>query len=111
MKATNWDGFRIEGTGMTGGILCLKTFRKGNYMSNLTIVLVILVIYMVLMVLIGLQGRKHSSSMQDFLTAGKQGTLLLVTGSFMGSHIGNGIVVGGAEYGATYGIGGMWVWG
>lgn len=77
-------------------------------MSNLTIVLVILVIYMVLMVLIGLQGRKHSSSMQDFLTAGKQGTLLLVTGSFMGSHIGNGIVVGGAEYGATYGIGGMW---
>ena len=57
------------------------------------------------MVGIGLAGRKYGGSMNDFMTAGKQGTLLLVTGSYIGSHIGNGIVVGGAEYGAVYGIG------
>ena len=62
----------------------------------------------VVMVGIGLAGRKYGGSMNDFMTAGKQGTLLLVTGSYIGSHIGNGIVVGGAEYGAVYGIGGMW---
>ena len=77
-------------------------------MSSLSVVLVILGIYMVVMVGIGLAGRKYGGSMNDFMTAGKQGTLLLVTGSYIGSHIGNGIVVGGAEYGAVYGIGGMW---
>lgn len=77
-------------------------------MNSLSIVLIILGIYMAAMIGIGLAGRKYGGNMNDFMTAGKQGTLLLVTGSYIGSHIGNGIVVGGAEYGATYGIGGMW---
>lgn len=77
-------------------------------MNSLTIVVIILGCYMAAMIGIGLFGRKYGGSMNDFMTAGKQGTLLLVTGSYIGSHIGNGIVVGGAEYGAIYGIGGMW---
>lgn len=77
-------------------------------MSHLGVVLLILGIYMIGMVAIGLAGRKYGGNMKDFMTAGKQGTLLMVTGSYIGSHIGNGIVVGGAEYGAVYGVGGMW---
>ena len=42
------------------------------------------------------------------MTAAKQGAMFMVVGSYLGSHLGNGVVVGGAQYGAMYGIGGLW---
>ena len=77
-------------------------------MGNLQLIIIVLVVYMVGMVLIGLWGRKNANSFEDFLTAARSGGLMMVCGSFIGSQIGNGVVVGGAEYGANIGIGGIW---
>lgn len=74
--------------------------------SRVTIILVIMAIYLAGMLWIGLKGRKYSETNKDFMTAAKQGSMLLVVGSYLGSHLGNGVVVGGAQYGALYGIGG-----
>lgn len=46
--------------------------------------------------------------MTDFLTAGKSGGMFVMVCTYIGAHVGNGIVVGGAQYGAEYGIGGVW---
>ena len=74
---------------------------------TLTLVVVVLVVYMGAMMLIGYLGRNTSHNFQEFVTAAKKGSLLVVCGSYLGSHIGNGVVVGGAQNGATYGIGGV----
>lgn len=76
--------------------------------SRVMIVLSIMAIYFVITLIVGIRGRKYSQSNQEFMTAAKQGTLLMVTGSYLGSHLGNGVVVGGAQNGAIYGIGGLW---
>ena len=75
---------------------------------NTAIIIVIMIIYMAAMLYIGWLGSKNSKSMTDFLTAGRKGKLYMVAGSYLGAHVGTGIVVGGATYGAKYGIGGMW---
>ena len=77
-------------------------------MGRMTVIIIILALYLIVMFLIGLRGTKYSKTNQDFMTAAKKGTLLLVTGSYLGSHIGNGVVVGGAQQGAQYGLGGVW---
>ena len=77
-------------------------------MGRMTWIIVILALYLIVMFVIGLRGTKYTKSNQDFMTAAKKGTLLLVTGSYLGSHIGNGVVVGGAQQGAMYGLGGVW---
>lgn len=77
-------------------------------MTRGTIIITILAFYLIAMFLIGLKGRKYSSTNKDTMTAAKSGGLLLVAGSYLGAHIGNGVVVGGAQYGAVYGIGGAW---
>lgn len=69
---------------------------------------IILFIYLACMLAIGIYGRKYSNNLNEFLVAGKQGTMLMVTASFMASHIGSGFVVGGAENAAIWGIGGVW---
>lgn len=74
---------------------------------TLTLVVVVLVVYMGAMMLVGYLGRNTSHNFQEFVTAAKKGSLLVVCGSYLGSHIGNGVVVGGAQNGATYGIGGV----
>lgn len=71
-------------------------------------IFVVFAIYMVAMLAIGQMGKKYSGTLTDSLTAGKQGTLIMVAGSFLGSHIGTGIVVGGATNGAVYGLGAGW---
>lgn len=76
--------------------------------NRIMIIICVMAVYLVVMVLIGLKGRKYSKTNQDIMTAAKQGTLLLVVGSYLGSHLGNGVVVGGAQNGAMYGIGGLW---
>lgn len=76
--------------------------------SRVAIILSVMAVYLIGMVLIGLRGRKYSSSNKDVMTVAGQGTMLLVVGSYLGSHLGNGVVVGGAQNGAMYGIGGLW---
>ena len=71
-------------------------------------IIIIFSIYMIAMMVVGQIGKKYSGTLSDSLTAGKQGTLIMVAGSFLGSHIGTGIVVGGATNGATYGVGAGW---
>ena len=74
----------------------------------MAIIIVILVIYMAGMLAIGFAGKKKSETMTDFLTAGKSGGMFVMVCTYIGAHVGNGIVVGGAQYGAEYGIGGVW---
>lgn len=71
-------------------------------------IIAILIIYMFGMLYIGWRGSKHAQSFGDFLTAGKAGKLHLIVGSYLGGHLGTGIVIGGAAYGVTHGIGGAW---
>lgn len=67
----------------------------------------ILIVYLGIMLAIGIYGRKFAGNMEDYLAAGKQGTMIMVTASFMASHIGSGFVIGGAEKGAAGGISGV----
>jgi len=75
---------------------------------NTTIIVAILILYLCGMVYIGIKGSKEAKTAKDFLTAGKKGTIRLNAGSYLGGHVGTGIVIGGATYGATVGIGGAW---
>lgn len=77
-------------------------------MDALTMTVVVLIVYMSAMLLIGYKGRNTSDNFQDFVTAAKKGTFVMVCGSYLGSHIGNGVVVGGAQNGAVYGLAGVW---
>ena len=74
----------------------------------MTIIVLILLLYMGGMLAIGFMGKNSSSSMNEFLTAGKSGGMFVMICTYIGAHVGNGIVVGGAQYGADYGIGGVW---
>lgn len=77
-------------------------------MKELTLIVVVLVVYMAAMLLIGWLGRSKSNNFDEYVTAAKKGSFLLVCGSYIGSHIGNGVVVGGAQNGVVYGLAGVW---
>jgi SSS family solute:Na+ symporter len=77
-------------------------------MDALTLTVVVLIVYMLAMLAVGYKGRNTSDNFKDFVTAAKRGSFVMVCGSYLGSHIGNGVVVGGAQNGAAYGIGGAW---
>ncbi len=77
-------------------------------MNGLTLTVIVLVVYMAAMLAIGYMGRNKSKNFKEYVTAAKQGGLLMVCGSYIGSHIGNGVVVGGAQNGAEMGISGVW---
>ena len=77
-------------------------------MNTLTLTVVVLVVYMGAMLFIGWLGRNTSENFEEYITAAKKGSLLVVCGSYLGSHIGNGVVVGGAQNGAHYGLAGVW---
>lgn len=74
----------------------------------MAIIIAVLIIYIVGMLAIGFMGKKSSESMNEFLTAGRSGGMFVMVCTYIGAHVGNGIVVGGAQYGADYGIGGIW---
>ncbi len=74
----------------------------------MTTYIVIMVIYLAAMFAVGIYGRKYVHSFEDFVVAGRRGTVLMVGCSFMASHFGGGFVVGGAEKGAQVGLGGAW---
>lgn len=77
-------------------------------MSTLTLTVVVLVVYMAAMLAIGYMGRNKSENFEEFVTAAKKGSFLMVCGSYLGSHIGNGVVVGGASDGFANGLAGIW---
>ena len=77
-------------------------------MNQLTLIVLVLVVYMGAMLLIGWLGRSKSDNFDEYVTAAKKGSFLLVCGSYIGSHIGNGVVVGGAQNGVVYGLAGVW---
>lgn len=67
---------------------------------------IVLVIYFAGMLAIGWMGRKHSKTFDSYLRMGKSGGVILLTGGYIGAHIGNGFVVGGASDGAAMGLAG-----
>ena len=77
-------------------------------MTTSMFVIAILVLYAGAMLVIGRFAKRRIKSFQDTISAPGQTSLLLLMGSAIGTHIGSGFVVGGAEYGAIYGIGGAW---
>lgn len=66
----------------------------------MAIIIAVLIIYIVGMLAIGFMGKKSSESMNEFLTAGRSGGMFVMVCTYIGAHVGNGIVVGGAQYGA-----------
>ena len=60
------------------------------------------------MLAIGLAGKKNSGTMTEMLTAGRSGGLFVMVCTYIGANVGNGTIVGGAQNGAEYGIGGIW---
>lgn len=77
-------------------------------MSATIIIFGIVLAYMAVNVIIGIQGRKHAGTMDDFLTAGRSSSLLMVTASAAGGHIGSGLVIGTAQNAVTMGMAGGW---
>lgn len=77
-------------------------------MTTPVIVLFILAAYGTAMLFISRRARRRIRSFQDTIGASGQTTLLLLAGSAIGGQIGSGFVIGGAEYGARYGIAGAW---
>lgn len=75
---------------------------------NITLLVVVLIVYFAAMVGIGFMGRKHASSFDSFVSAGRSAGVLMIIGSAVGSQIGNGFVVGGAGSAASIGLGGAW---
>ena len=77
-------------------------------MEQSGLILTVVITYLMLMCALGIFLRRRVNSFSDFLVAGRNTGLLVVTGSFIGSHFGGGMTVGGAEYGVIKGFSGVW---
>lgn len=77
-------------------------------MTTPSIVILILLSYGTAMLLISRRASRRIRSFQDTIAAPGQTSLFLLAGSAIGGQIGSGFVIGGAEYGARYGIAGAW---
>lgn len=72
------------------------------------LILVCLAVYLLAMFGVGIYGKKYATNFSDYLTAGKQSTVLMVIGTAVGAHIGSGFIIGGAESAVLDGYGGVW---
>lgn len=77
-------------------------------MSLQVMIIVCLAIYLFAMFAIGVYGKKYATNFNDYLTAGKRSTVLMVIGTAVGAHIGSGFIIGGAESAVLDGYGGVW---
>jgi SSS family solute:Na+ symporter len=77
-------------------------------MEGQTLIITVVVAYLVLLTVLGIFLRRRIQGFADFIVAGRNVGLLVVTGSFVGSHFGGGMTVGGAEYGIIHGFSGIW---
>ena len=71
--------------------------------STMTLIVIVMAIYFIGMIAISWMGRKYGKNFDDFISAGRNCTTLMIIGFAVGSHIGNGYVVGGAASGAACG--------
>jgi len=78
-------------------------------MSTKQLVVVVLAIYAVVMVIVGAYTKRHTkgSIKESMIMRGKTPFWVLF-GALLGMQMGSGFVVGGAEYGALYGLSGAW---
>lgn len=77
-------------------------------MGTPDLVVLILLIYGGAIAIVGKIAKNRIKNIQDTIAAPGQSNILLLIGSAVGMHIGSGFLVGGAEYGAIYGVGGAW---
>jgi SSS family solute:Na+ symporter len=77
-------------------------------MSGESLILAVVVVYLVLISALGVYLRKHIHGFADFMVAGRNAGLVVVAASYVGSHFGGGMTVGGAELGARSGLSGIW---
>jgi len=71
-------------------------------------ILAIVIVYLVFICALGVYLRRRIHRFEDFIVAGRSAGLLVVAASFVGSHFGGGMTVGGAELGALNGLSGVW---
>ncbi|HOR13563.1 MAG TPA: sodium:solute symporter family protein, partial [Clostridia bacterium] len=76
---------------------------------NNTILIIVLAVYFLAMVGIGWVGKKkYGNNFDNSISAGRNVGVMLFIGAAVGTHIGNGFVVGGTAGGAAAGLGGIW---
>ncbi|MDR1509538.1 MAG: sodium:solute symporter family protein [Synergistaceae bacterium] len=76
---------------------------------NMTILVVVLAVYFLGMIGIGWFGKKnYGKDFNTMISAGRNVGVILFIGTSVGTHIGNGFVVGGSADGAANGISGIW---
>ena len=68
----------------------------------------VVIIYLVFICVLGVYLRRRIQRFADFMVAGRSAGLVVVASSFVGSHFGGGMTVGGAELGARSGLSGVW---
>lgn len=71
-------------------------------------ILAVVIVYLVLICVLGVFLRRRIHGFADFMVAGRSAGLVVVAASFVGSHFGGGMTVGGAELGARSGLSGVW---
>lgn len=72
----------------------------------LTTIIIVMVLYFLAMAALGILGKKHSETFESHLNMARTAGPMMVICSAVGTHVGNGFVVGGAADGASIGLGG-----
>lgn len=72
----------------------------------LTTIIIVMAIYFLGMTALGIYGKNHTSTFESYLNITRTAGPMMVICSAVGTHIGNGFVVGGAADGASIGLGG-----
>ncbi|MEG1536812.1 MAG: sodium:solute symporter family protein [Clostridiales bacterium] len=76
---------------------------------NNTILIIVLAVYFIAMIGIGLLGKKkYGNNFDNLITAGRNVGIILFMGGAIGTHVGNGFVIGGSANGAASGMSGIW---
>ena len=60
--------------------------------GTMILIAVVMGIYFISMIVISCMGRKYGKNFDDFISAGRNCTTLMIIGSAAGAHIGNGFV-------------------
>ena len=71
-------------------------------------ILTVVIVYLVFICVLGVYLRRRIHGFADFMVAGRSAGLGVVAASYVGSHFGGGMTVGGAELGARSGLSGIW---
>ena len=72
----------------------------------LTTIVIVMIIYFAVMAVLGYIGKKHSDTFKNHLNIARTAGPIMVLCSAVGTHVGNGFIVGGAADGAAIGLGG-----